>query len=192
MSSVNMDVVKKQVQAAINSSAGQKYINDAVDSIMAGLGNKKVTISAGSGGLMEAAAKRFIEVVKGEVEKQPNAGRSLGETAVEALTALKYGKPYKSSGQYKIDVNFTGDLHRESLVPERYPRGVDNIVALLNSGYSADHSIMGVWVGHTDKPISSLAERDGLHFIESAVEKFMRSYAASYGITDISVDNEYK
>lgn len=146
----------------------------------------------------EAAAK-FIDVLRNTIESLgigdsgDFASGHLGTTAVSALTKLSHGSPAKvGKNKYLIDVNFDGDLHRDSLALDKYD-GVDNIAALLNSGYRAGHTVYGVWLGHHhDQRIGSLPMRDGAKFIESAIKDFMSNYATEYGVTNIDIDEVYK
>lgn len=78
----------------------------------------------------------------------------------------------ETNGQlhFVIDFAFSSTLHRESLAPYLYPNGV-NIGRLFNTGYFARRPIWGYWQSH-DTYIWSRQARDGLHYLENAVEAF--------------------
>ncbi len=75
------------------------------------------------------------------------------------------------NGCISIDLSFApGAIHRKSLEPERFPKGVDNIVSLLTKGYTAHGDVVGMW---HDKMILNKLERDPEPFIQEAVNEFL-------------------
>lgn len=183
-----MDSILSKAKAYTNSPQFQQKVEAKTDSAIMN-GSSGGTGAIGGIESINAAASKFIDVVIREVEGQAGA---LGPTAIDAATQLDYGTPYKvGKNKYEIGIWFSGDLHRDSLAPSRYS-GVDNIVALLNNGYQAGHSVYGVWHGHGDDPIQSLAARGGLRFVDAAVRDFMGNYGRDFGVTDIKVSEVYK
>lgn len=181
MASYNWNSISKKIQSAMKSPDVKKKIDQCVED--------KISVNA------EKASEVFIDILKRNIEScagEDYASGQLGSSAINAILSLNFksSKPYGMGDKYYINISFDGDKFRESLVPDKYG-GVDNIVALLNSGYSAGHTVYGVWNGHTDNKIPSLAERGGAHFIEQAVAEFMSSYAKLYGVTDIEVADIY-
>jgi len=65
-------------------------------------------------------------------------------------------------------------LHRESLRPDLYPDGLDNIVLLFAHGYNARNPVMGQWKNSRSYPhiILSLQRREPNNFLQEAVEEF--------------------
>lgn len=123
----------------------------------------------------------------------------LGKTAVDAATNLKYvGYSFSASGDVVyVDINFDGDLHRDSLIPphgsgRRAGKGVDNIVAMLNNGYAlpSRKSVYGYWKNHGYT--KSIPVRTGSNFVGKAVDEFMKSHAKKYGVKKIIVNDLYK
>ena len=144
----------------------------------------------------EEAASKFIEVLHKSIEGrigQDYANGELSELAYNALYALDYGKPYKVGDSYYIDIYFDSDLHRDSIVPERYD-GIDNIAALLNNGYRAHDVVFGIWEKHNGDSayIMSLPFRDGAHFVEQAIDDFMGNYGSEYNVWKITPSEEYQ
>lgn len=81
------------------------------------------------------------------------------------------------SGQFEVHIDFDPEeIRRPSLYEAGYPEGVHDIVALLNRGYRADDSVYGQWRGAA---VKSLPARDGLHFLEAAIEEFNTRYAGT-------------
>lgn len=68
----------------------------------------------------------------------------------------------------------TAALHRDSMRPDLYPMGVDNIVILLARGYHARHAVRGVW---HDAECLSRPNRPANDFIGRAVEDFKTKHS---------------
>lgn len=176
----------------MKTSAKKKECQDVVDKKIVG------SLNTGAGGSgannVTAAANRFVEILKECIDECAGSDFSngdLGETAIDALKNITIGtaEEYGSRNCYSIPITFSmDDRHRDSLAPDVFS-GVDDIVVLLNNGYPRDGHEMGVvsgkWHG---KQIQNLRDRQGAHFIESAVHKFMTSEARKYGVTDIRVN----
>ena len=186
--SINWDSIFDKAKKRMSDHDMQKRIDWVIDKVILNFSS-----SPGSPPAPSEAAKKFIEVLQAEIRShagmEPSVG-GLGATAVTSLTQLSHGEPVKvGRSSYQISVSFDDNLHRESLYPKGYPEGVDNIAALLNSGYDAGKRVYGVWHGNK---IHSLTHRDGTHFIESAIRTFMADYASKYGVVGIEVDDVYK
>lgn len=191
MASINMASILAKAKACMRSSEQQRKVELQVDKIIASGGH------ISGGGIQsihtpEEAADKFIEVLINQIEScagSDHASGALGGTAISALVNLSHSSPTKvGKNRYVIEVSFNDDLYRYSLVPSKYD-GINNIAALLNSGYSAGHTVHGMWHGNK---ISSLPMRDGAHFIDNAVNEFMSNYAGEYGVVDIVVDDVYQ
>lgn len=193
MAGINMKSILAKAQACTASAELQKKIEAKIDQVMLTGGGAPGGAAISTAGA-SAAAGKFIEVLQNEVKSLGGGGSysggGLGDTAVSAATSLEHGAPQKvGKNKYQIDVWFSGDLHRDSLAPDKYD-GVDNIVALLNNGRKrTDGSAYGLWHGHE---IVGLRYRSGANFISSAVHNFMANYGTEYGVTDIDVSPIYK
>lgn len=192
MSSVNIDSIVKKAKSYMQSTEGKKRASKEVaESIRSGKGGQHITITG-----MNTAAEKFIEVLKNEICSHAGsnyAGGELGKTAIDALMNLEHSVPKEMGDNlYQIEVWFSGDLRRESLDPDVYPEGIDNIAALLNNGYDAGHRVYGVWMGHWPWSIPSLPMRDGTHFVDNAIRTYMSSYANEYGVVSVTADKIYK
>lgn len=195
MADINWSSIEKKLNAYIKSSEGQSKIRAKTDEYM---------IKGKSGGKTppdnfnpEKAAKRFIEILRDCIDKAASLmyGRNrLGPTAVDALKEIKAGAVVKErEGEYSIPISFSGERHRESLAPDEYPDGVEDIVVILNNGYPADGHRMGIVFGKWHgKEYKSLPNRQGTYFIQEAAERFMKEEAAKYGVKGIEINEAFK
>lgn len=202
MSQINMASILKKAEEYMETPEMQKKVEEKIDSIVLGeisfyFGGHNTNKVLGQTIDIKLAADKFIEVLINEIiamaatDSSSIASGGLGPTAIEALTKLVKGRPYKiGKNRYKIEISFSEDLSRESLSPEDY-EGVQNIAALLNKGYNASHSVYGVWKGHGDNPRFSLKHREGSHFIENAIQNFMGNYAYEFGVISVTPNDIY-
>lgn len=95
------------------------------------------------------------------------------------IQSLSAGDASFDNGRIELVMEFTDDLSRPSLDPEKYPGGATNIIALFDKGYSASGSVFGEWHGEL---VWSLRSRDGLGFMERAVDTFNSLYGPKWGI----------
>ena len=81
---------------------------------------------------------------------------------------------FNEEGKLTIKISFKeGSLQRESLRPDLYPDGLENIVLLFAHGYDAN-GIRGQWKNSKSYPahINSLRHRDPNGFLQDAVDEF--------------------
>ena len=189
MAVINMSSIIPKINAYAESSQGKRQMNKAVKNVVLSVGTKSVKHKP------EEIAARFVEVMRGSAQSTQGAGSrggALGESAIEAISSFTAGAPTVSeiNGMSVITIpfNFEGNLHRDSLQPDKYG-GIDNIVALLNNGYTAGGTVFGKWHG---VDIYSLRQRSGSGFIQNAVRQFMDRYASEYNIIDIEISGEYE
>lgn len=150
--------------------------------------------------MYEAAAK-MISVMQGAAR---DAG--LPDSVLAHFNSLYASAPKAlGDGIYVVFINFGDDLSRESLENEYDYGGVNNIVALFNNGAHAKNYIYGWWNGHAPTGntgfrsggsdsyawVRSKKDREGLHFIQQAVNDFNGNYGADYEVT-ATVGDDYK
>lgn len=121
----------------------------------------------------------------------------------EHFNSLEYSQPRVVGNQgeaYQVDIWFSDDLSRMSLlIPtgkragQRTGDGIQNIVSLFDTGYSASHSVFGTWDWHEDAGvIRSRSQLDGKHFMSQAVDSFNRAWSEIYGVRAmIAADTEF-
>lgn len=135
---------------------------------------------------MESAAEKFIEIVR------TNAASAGLPPSVMAHIESFYAAPIviNEDGSATIDISMADNPHRDSLQPETYKRGADNIVALFNKGYNAKGSIYGLWESRGEE-VWSRKSREGLNFLQAAMNEFNANYGAKYNVT-VTIDSQYK
>lgn len=200
MAGINWGSILKKAQACMNTPSKQAEANAKIDAYMM----SRVGLSFGAshgGGSGKApkppslAAGKFIEVLEKEIQSHVGgsyASGGMSQAAQAALSHITHSEPYRVGDRYYVDVFIEGDLSRPSLAPQHYD-GIENIAALLNNGYTAAHTVYGVWESHSvgDERIASLTSRGGAHFVQQAVRDFMGNYASEYGVIDIDVSDVY-
>lgn len=138
-------------------------------------------LSAGGDGSRPPSfyAEEFIRILS---NKMTLAGFEYGDYLY--WTDIGYDK---ATGKYEIHVNFKPEeVERQSLYPSKYPDGIGNIAALMNTGYSAKDYVYGTMPdGRRGR---SLISREGSWFMQAAVKEFMQMYGA--GIT-VEVDDVF-
>lgn len=133
------------------------------------------------------AGEKFKSVLGKEIASSPN----LSPDAVSSISNIEVSEPVKvKDNLYRVEVSFSGNLHRPSLVPSLYPNGIENIAALLNNGYNASDYVYGNWNG--SKRIRSLIKREGAHFAQNSVRIFESEYGAKYNIQNIKINDSFK
>ena len=127
------------------------------------------------------AARKLVQTIKDTAH-----GCDLPTSVLAHFDSLSIGKLQRQAdSSYTIEINFTDDLTRESLQPEKYG-GVRNIIAIFNNGYPADRSrseaishVAGYWHG---KETVALEFRPGLYFLQDAVNDFNMNYGMPLGM----------
>lgn len=196
MAEINWNSILSKAIGYMETPKMKKKVRELTDNILLG----RIQVS-GNGSMkapktVEDAAFKFMEVLTNELTNHIGEDYGSGEfstLAQDVLSELDCGKPYKVGDEFYINVYFNTDLHRESILPERYD-GIDNIAALLNNGYSARDSIYGFWTNHHGKTakIISLEYRRGAHFVEQAIADFMGNYATEYNVLSITPSEDYE
>lgn len=182
MASVNIDSVLDKLYAWERSSKGQKKIQSTVNKYVR---NNVRKTKAGSRVLTESdmkeAANKLVQTIRNTA-----LGCSLPASVAAHFGSLKVGKLQRQvNGSYIIEINFTDDLSRESLQPEKYG-GVRNIIAIFNNGYPSDRGrseaisyVKGWWHGNETR---ALEFRQGLYFMQDAVNDFNLNYGIPLGM----------
>lgn len=201
MNGVNMASIMQKIEAYSHSREGRQRIKECVERYAAeGI---KVT-AAGSRVITETdmweAASKMIGVLRSTAQSY-----DLPESVMRHFNSLDCSSIYRMpDGSSVIYVYFEDDLHRNSLCPEDY-NGVDNIIALLNNGYHAKNYVYGSWDGHhsvgesvldgrsigSSAYIRSRKDREGLHFIQQAIQDFNGNYGTDFSVTAVAGD-DYK
>lgn len=179
---INMDSILDKVYAWERSDKGQKKIQGTVNKYVR---NNVSRTKAGSRVVTQRdmldAARKLVQTIKDTAH-----GCDLPTSVLAHFDSLSIGKLQRQADDsYTIEINFTDDLTRESLQPEKYG-GVRNIIAIFNNGYPADRSrseaisyVAGYWHG---KETVALEFRPGLYFLQDAVNDFNMNYGMPLGM----------
>lgn len=182
MSNINMDSILDKIYAWERSDKGQKKVQSTVKRYIK---NNIQKTDAGS----RVITNRDIRIASDKLIKtirDTAIGCSLPPSVAEHFSSLKTGRiQFTEDGSFIIEINFTDDLTRKSLQPETYS-GVRNIIAIFNNGYPADMSrseaishVTGYWHG---RETSALGARQGLYFLQDAVNDFNLNYGIPLGM----------
>ena len=169
---LNVASVQAKLQAWEKSAQGRETMRRKIDEYI----DRDVRKSqAGS----RVLTKKWVTEMAAELADaiKANAAGLPGSVAADVNSISAGGVTYVGGGAMMVELNFSGDLMRSSLVPERY--GDVNIVALFEKGYHASGQVIGYWHG---EPTLSLTDRPGAWFISNAVEWFNGKYA-DLGVT---------
>lgn len=179
---INMDSILDKVYAWERSDKGQKKIQGTVNKYV----RNNVSRTKAGGRVvtqrdMLDAARKLVQTIKDTAH-----GCDLPTSVLAHFDSLSIGKLQRQADDsYIIEINFTDDLTRESLQPEKYG-GVRNIIAIFNNGYPADRSrseaishVAGYWHG---KETVALEFRPGLYFLQDAVNDFNMNYGMPLGM----------
>lgn len=182
MPTINMDSVLDKVYAWERSDKGQKKIQSTVNKYVRNNVNRT---KAGSRVVTQRdmldAARKLVQNIKDTAH-----GCDLPQSVLAHFDSLNIGKLQRQAdNSYIIEINFTDDLTRESLQPEKYG-GVRNIIAIFNNGYPSDMGrseaishVVGYWHG---KETAALEFRPGLYFLQDAVNDFNLNYGMPLGM----------
>lgn len=185
---VNLGAITGKLNQYVKSAEGQKRIKDKINDIKRGNGGEG-SFGSGSGitqagdfvptyDQMQAAAKDLIAIIR------RNAASSNLPESVMANVESFCDSPINiaSDGSATISINMLDDAHRESLDPERYSDGIDNIVAAFNAGINAKGSVFGEWKSHGVKTWSK-RHRSPARFMQNAVDEFNAKYSEKYNVS---------
>lgn len=179
---INIDAVLDKIDAWEHSDKGQKKIQSTINKYVRTNVNRT---KAGSRVIterdMKQAARKLIQTIKDTAHSC-----DLPESVLAHFDSLSIGKLERQpEGSYIMEINFTDDLTRESLEPARYG-GVKNIIAIFNNGYPSDKSrseaishVSGLWHGEYTTALDS---RQGLYFLQDAVNDFNLNYGMPLGM----------
>lgn len=212
MPSIDMSSIMKKVGAYAKSPDGIKRQTAVLDKYRkegvrkTGTGDRVITTTD-----MEDAAAKLALMITNAARSYAGMSGSGGipPSVMSLIETLDYTKPMEmSDGSYVVNLYFCladrDALYRPSLL-DTYG-GIDNIIALFNSGYNASDYVYGYWDNHQytgewnilrQNPFSDFAyirsrkERDGLYFMQSGVDDFNGNYGSYYGANAVLGD-EYK
>lgn len=186
---ISVSSIMSKLNAYAKTSEGQKKMDDKIQAYRKGADPRVAATGKtyGGGSIMNekemiSAAKELIAMVRSAA-----ATAGLPASVMEHIESLDYTTPFiNADGSASIQIYMSDSPHRDSLMPQKYG-GVENIVAIFNSGYSADGRVYGAWHG---KKIASLPERSGSFFMQKAINAFEAKYGNKYDVS-VELSQEY-
>lgn len=189
---VNLGAITSKLDAYAKSSAGRARITKTIKDYVRD-NNKYVTTNGKTLGGDRIITQQEMRDVARELVfyiKQAAASCDLPASVMEHIESFDIDSASEESDEfYYIGISMSDNAKRLSVQPEKYD-GVHNIVALFNTGYSAKGRVFGHW-DSADKDIWTLQHREGLRFIQQAIDKFNSTYAKEYNVT-VFLSSEYE
>ena len=182
--------IMSKLQDYTKTDAGRKKMDDIIQSYIKGSDPRVRSTGKTYGGgriitkkQMTQAAKEFLAILRTTA-----ASSGLPASVMDHIESFDYSEPYEApDGSMGIMIYMTDNPSRASLKPKKFPQGVDNIVMLLNTGYEASGETSGPWHGHW---VRSMPKREGLWFMQKAVDEFEVRYGTKYSVT-VVLNPEY-
>nr|DAI72209.1 MAG TPA: hypothetical protein [Bacteriophage sp.] len=180
MATVNMGAILKKAQTYIESARGQKQMKSTIEKyIRSGVTTTQAGSYVPTIDVMNEMSEAFIRILH-------KHAASLPSSVAAHFGSLRSTPPKKTSdGSYIVEISFADDLSRASLQPYDYS-GAHNIVAIFNNGYpqssgraEAISHVSGFWHGEY---VHARGSREGLHFMQDAVDEFNGIYGSVYNI----------
>jgi len=139
-----------------------------------------VYLTGGSTAKPEEAAKAFQHCLEQAIIEKGYYPSSL-------FTGYSITSP-KQISDTKVRIGLVAHgRHVDSLYPEGYPAGYDNLGELLDRGYSAKNRVFKKL--DDGSYIYSRQFRTGERYFDRAIDSFMGTYASKYFVTNIDVLN---
>lgn len=170
---LNLASVMKKLDAWERSPEGEEAMQTKIaEYIRGGVEKTKAGSQVTTLQKVEELAEDLKEIVVSLAGTAP-------DSVVVNVQSLSAGEASLDNDKIQLVMEFTDDLSRPSLDPEKYPEGAKNIIVLFDKGYSAGGAVFGEW--HEDL-VWSLRTRKGLGFMERAVDNFNSLYGSKWGI----------
>lgn len=159
-----------------SSPAGKKRLaEENIKALKAGRSFGK----AGKSGVQinRAMVKQYAEdMIDHILAKLPDSLRD----SPTPITRASFNEPViKLDGDtFEVKISFRPDaVHRDSLAPDRWEDGIENIAVHLSNGWSARGAVRGEWHG---SETWSRAKFSGDSFMREAVEDFNQQHPAAF------------
>lgn len=133
------------------------------------------------------AGNKFVDTIHRDI------GLLIGGYSSKVVSALQgydisaprfIGRDSDGGETWVIDVIQTNDMHRESLIPEWYPRGAENLGVLYDEGTKTHHPVFTLNdEGEVDKISNSGIA--AYHFINASIGEFVKENSNKYKSLDV-------
>lgn len=205
MAYIDFDKVFKKVEVYVKSAKGEKAKADYLDRCQK---EGRTRTASGSVLITQAAMREAADLMIKEIQIYGRAcySRDSAKSLKEHFDSLKITKEkFSTKTQSQLFIGFPGEksLHRNSLYTHgrkskrriKYYTGggIDNIISLFDTGYSAKKRVNGLWEGHLGLGfVKSRKQRVGQRFMSLAVDSFNTVYGEEYHcVASISANEKY-
>lgn len=180
---IDMRSIMSKVSALSKSGTGKKMMADKIEEY------KKEGVRQTAAGSFIVTEDVIHEIAQELIFDLQRMAARLQSEGVLAYSVAKhfwslYVEAFQSdrAGNYKVYIAFADDLSRQSLLSysasgARTGEGIDNIISLFNTGYSARGAVHGFWE-NAGVDTWSVPYRPRLGFMEDAIDKFNMKYAS--------------
>ena len=178
---VSSDTADLKLQDVLNIDGID--VGDLMDALRGASRNDDSAIVAGT---------HLAGIIIGNIYSSIGTDYALGEISARAVESIDPSRNIdvedpvfnEDTGETSVSVVIYDEgLHRMSVAPEKYG-SIDNILELLNYGYTARRSIRGKWHG---VKISTLRKRLGAWFFDDVIEKYLEKYGKQDGVVDVDM-----
>lgn len=189
---ISLGNINSKLKAYCKSDEGKRKMKEYIETCSKrGQGKTSGGSTIMTTNIMKTLAVEFVEMLK-QAAIASGLPPSVLERHIDTITC---SSPQKMpDGSHTITVSFGGNLHRDSLYEEKYPEGIDNIVALFNNGLNNDGYVYGWWDNHSPTGealgrslpgdtfawIRSKKNRSSLQFVQRAISDFENKYKSTY------------
>lgn len=199
MANINIDSIMAKVHKYAMSNDGRIRMKNRIQELR----NKEVSSTDAGGRII--TAKDMCEVADGLIRflQESASAHKLPASVLDHFSSLTYFRPTEiknGNERYLVSIYFADDLSRPSLQivngarkGQRTGDGIENVVSLFDTGYSASDVVYGVWDSHADEGIiRSREQRDSIGFMREAVDRFNVYYGKLYDVrAEITADPEF-
>lgn len=148
----------------------------------------------GTGGIVESQEEALAiarEAIKIIIDSLPTSLRT-GPCAITEQSMIINPVKVNKDGNFEIGLSWNPHtVHRDSLYLDGDNDGIEDIVHLFTTGYSASQYAYGVWDRHSSYAIRSKINREPSTFLKDAVQNYNRVHAKE-GITLLISDFYFK
>lgn len=170
--------IESELKKWANSSAGKKRIAEEKAKKLKS-GQK---FGHGSNSISVEQAKKMGEEMRDILYANLPVGL---KASIRTSDIIVSAPKVQADGSILVELNFRPEaLERESLDPEKYPKGVDNIIRLISHGYTAHGDVVGMWHEHEQW---NLRHRNADPFMQNAVDEFNALHGGS-GVAELRGD----
>lgn len=184
MAAINMSSIMGKVDKWAKSPAGKKDMADVIRAYRA----SGVSTTGGGGfvftqAMMTDVTNELIAALRRSA-LHLQIGGLLQPSVVEHFDSLTGTMPQiQPNGDYLVLIEFTDDVHRDSLLKRdgtRTGTGIDNIIEMFEKGVTEDGgaakgSVFGLWES-AGYETWSVRHRPALGFVQSTIDRFNMKY----------------